>query len=255
MAGSFEAGFYRLADELAAGYETILGNRFVGFYVHGSLAFGCFHPAVSDLDFIAVVSEPPSQRQKERLLALLFEREPDAPAKGFEMSVVEEKFCRDFVYPTPYEFHYSPTHRARAKADPSAFAASMHGVDRDLAAHFTVLMKVGATIRGKALSEVFGEVPEEAYDDSLMNDLADARDGLCEDTVYFALNFCRVLAWRSEKKVLSKKSGGEWGLKNLPSVYHPVIRSALDAYAGADVTPDRASALRFRAYVFEALGL
>jgi streptomycin 3"-adenylyltransferase len=36
-------------------YQTILGDNLVGIYVHGSIAFGCFHEEKSDIDFIAVI--------------------------------------------------------------------------------------------------------------------------------------------------------------------------------------------------------
>ena len=37
--------------------RRILGENLVGVYLHGSAAMGCFHPKLSDLDFIAVVEE------------------------------------------------------------------------------------------------------------------------------------------------------------------------------------------------------
>ena len=33
-----------------------------------------------------------------------------APAKGIEMSIVRRKFCAPFVYPTPFELHFSAMH-------------------------------------------------------------------------------------------------------------------------------------------------
>lgn len=39
----------------------------------------------------------------------------------------------------------------------------MHGVDRDLAAHITVVRQVGITLCGKNIREVFGEIPKADY--------------------------------------------------------------------------------------------
>lgn len=47
-----------LLDSLKSLYTDALGENLVGLYVHGSLAFGCFEWARSDVDFIAVVRRP-----------------------------------------------------------------------------------------------------------------------------------------------------------------------------------------------------
>ena len=46
-------------------YSTILREKLVGIYVHGSIAFGCFNWARSDIDFLVVVNESLSQVEKE----------------------------------------------------------------------------------------------------------------------------------------------------------------------------------------------
>ncbi len=49
-----------LAD-LTAGLTTALGDHLVGLYAHGSLVYGDFAPARSDLDVLAVVARPPDE--------------------------------------------------------------------------------------------------------------------------------------------------------------------------------------------------
>ena len=99
-------------ERICRRYSEILGEQLTGIYLHGSAAFGCACDA-SDLDFIVVVSGAPSQQQKREMIALLLclSREPDAPGKGFEMSVVEQTACRPFCYPTPYLLHYSQSYQ------------------------------------------------------------------------------------------------------------------------------------------------
>jgi len=41
-------------DVLSAHVQVILGNQFVGMYLHGSLAYGDFNPETSDIDFLVV---------------------------------------------------------------------------------------------------------------------------------------------------------------------------------------------------------
>jgi len=41
-----------LIKSLASRYREILSDNFIGMYVHGSYAMGCFNNAKSDLDYI-----------------------------------------------------------------------------------------------------------------------------------------------------------------------------------------------------------
>ena len=55
-----------------------------------------------------------------------------------------------------------------------------------------------------------------------------------ENPVYLILNLCRVCAYSKEGAILSKQQGAHWGLKNLPSRYASLIRSAEDSYSNAE---------------------
>lgn len=225
-----------LLRRVCGAYRRILGEKMVGFYVHGSIAFGCFTWATGDIDFLVAVDAPLSQSEKEALIRVLLDLDADAPPKGFEMSVVLRDVCKPFQYPTPFELHFSNAHRARARADLSAYCRDMHGVDPDLAAHCTVIRHRGETLFGKPIETVFGEVPREAYADSILGDVGDAVQDIADNPVYVTLNLCRVLAYLTEGVVLSKQEGGEWGLTHLPEEYHPLLREALAAYAGSAFT-------------------
>lgn len=212
-------------------YEAILGENLLGIYVHGSIAFGCFDPRVSDIDFLVVVDEPLTQTQKKQLLQVQLDLTPHSPPKGLEMSVVLSRNCRPFIYPTPYEFHFSNAHLERAHRDPDEYCTNFHGTDKDLAAHFTVTRAVGQTLCGKPIDEVFGEVPRECYLDSIRYDVENAVEDIAENPVYVILNLCRVAAFVREGVILSKKSGGEWGLMHLSPCCHAILHAALSAYA------------------------
>lgn len=236
-----------LLQRVCKGYQAILGEKLVGFYVHGSVAFGCFSWATGDLDFIAVVNAPLTQPEKEALIRLLLTLTPDAPPKGFEMSVVLRQHCAPFAHPTPFELHFSNAHRARAEADLPAFCRGMHGTDPDLAAHFTVLRHVGLTLFGPPVREVFGEVPRACYVDSILADVRSAAEEIAQSPVYCTLNLCRVLAYLQEGRVLSKEQGGRWGLENLAEDFRPLLLCILDAYQTGAAIPDAAPLADFAA--------
>ena len=228
-----------LAGAFAEGARKILGDGLTGVYLHGSAAMGCYEPAKSDVDLIAVTETAPDDKQKRAFLDMTAALHKTAAGGraghgGIEMSVVRRAVCRPFVYPTPFETHFSAMHADAYERDPDGYVQRMKGTDRDLAAHFTVILKRGRCLCGLPIKEVFGEVPAEAYLDSIRNDVAGAKEEIAENPAYFTLNLVRVLAYQTEGTVLSKREGGEWGLTRLPERFRPLIRAALADYGGKE---------------------
>ena len=227
----------KLINDFAMRSKEILQDNLVGVYLHGYAVMGCFNPLKSDLDFIIVVEKPMSDDVKRTFMDMVIEYNEFAPAKGIEMSIVLRKVCSPFVYPTPFELHFSTAHMKWYKEDPDDYICKMKGEDKDLASHFTILTNRGKCIYGDPIDEVFSEVPSEDYMDSIMNDVCDAPNDIEEDTMYLILNLARVLAYKEEQLVLSKKEGGEWAIAHLPMEYHSLIEAALNEYSEGS-TPD-----------------
>ena len=213
--------------------RDILGDNLLGIYLHGSAVMGCFHPAVSDIDLIVLVRHALSETVKRAFMDMTVDLNASAPAKGIEMSVVQAAFCRPFVYPTPFELHFSVTHLAWYTENPEDYIRKMKGTDPDLAAHFTVIRIRGQCLFGLPIRDAFGEVPRAAYLDSIWKDICHADEEITDNTMYLTLNLARVLAFLREGSVLSKKEGGDWALRHLPETFHPLIQAALSEYAGA----------------------
>ena len=108
----------------------------------------------------------------------------------------------------------------------------MHGTDPDLAAHLTILQAAGQVLLGPAIITVFGPVPATAYWDSIESDIANVETAIVQLPMYTVLNLCRVCAYQQDQLIISKQAGGEWGLQQLPTQWHPLVRQALAAYAG-----------------------
>lgn len=219
----------------AEGESGRLKSRLTGIYLHGSMAMGCFNPEKSDIDIIVVIEGEISDRQRLRFMEQVVRLNERAPAKGLELSIVNRKYCKPFVYPTPYELHFSPIHLGRYLESPEHYIKNMKGRDRDLAAHFSVINRCGITLYGEAVSDVFGEVPKEDYLDSIWYDLENGAEDIQGDFVYVVLNLCRAAAFLRDGGCLSKAEGGEWGLQNLSGRYRGLILGALASYrAGGD---------------------
>lgn len=240
---------YEILARIKTLYQNILSDKLAGIYVHGSIAFGCFAWERSDIDFLAVVKEKLTQEEKEMLIRSLLELDRFCPPKGLEMSVITESVCRPFVYPTPFELHFSNSHKEAFQKNLSAYCETMNGVDRDLAAHITVTKSVGIVLCGKPIDAVFDDVPRNCYLDSLLFDIENADLEINENPVYFILNLCRVLAYLEEGRILSKKQGGEWGSACLPAAYTTLITKALWAYASGAGFDGRERLCEFASYM------
>ena len=232
-------------------YHTLLQDNLVGIYLHGSLAAGCFHWERSDIDFLVVVRRPLTVDKKIALVETLHSLSPDAPAAGFEMSVILEQYCRNIPYPIPYELHYSNRYQQDYEQDAQGFCSRMHGEDPDLTAHILNLYAHGTAVHGPGIARVFDQVKREDALRAIRYDAEDAEGHLHENPVYFVLNLARAVAYCRKGKVLSKKEGGQWALHHMSTDHQRVIQAALNAYeTGLDMFYDAGQAEDF---CYEAL--
>lgn len=244
-----------LLDKFVKGSCKILGDNLVGIYLHGSAVMRCFNPDKSDIDLLVVVKEEISREAKKSYMDMIVELNKQAPQKGIEMSIVKECVCNPFVYPTPFELHFSIAHLEWYIANPEDYVEKMNGTDKDLAAHATILYHRGQTLYGKEIREVFGEASREDYLDSIWADIAEAKEEIMDNPMYITLNLCRVLAYCREGLIVSKQEGGEWGLKHMPMPeYRSLITEALEEYqSGKAMNPDEKTAIAFAEYMLEEI--
>lgn len=111
--------------------REILGEDLEGVYLHGSAAMGCFNPAKSDLDLILVIKNDISDGVKLEFMKRVVRLQEYAPAKGLELSIVKKEFCKPFVYPTPFELHFSSMHLGWFLENPQEYVERMKGTDKD----------------------------------------------------------------------------------------------------------------------------
>lgn len=227
-------GVYRdLLMKFVSFSKEIFGNNLTGIYLHGSAVMGCFQPGKSDIDLLLVVKEDISDDAKRQFMDMVVELNKQAPAKGLELSIIKEVFCNPFVYPTPFELHFSVAHLAWYQSNPEDYIEKMKGTDKDLAAHFTITYHRGEMLYGKEFSEVFAPVPQKDYLDSIWCDIENAAEEIAENPMYLTLNLCRVFAYVKEGLITSKQEGGEWGHKNVGRPeFKDLIEAALKEYQG-----------------------
>lgn len=226
-----------LINDFVEQSKKILKDNLVGIYLHGSAVMGCFNPLKSDLDLIVVVERTLPDDIKRLFMDMVVKCNSLGPDKGIEMSVVLRNVCNPFIYPTPFELHFSQMHQKWYEDNPDDYIRKMKGEDKDLAAHFTIITNRGKSVYGTPIKEVFSEVPSDDYMDSILDDVNDAPEDIKDNTMYLILNLARVLAYKEEKLVLSKQEGGEWAIEHIPTEYKSLIKEALKEYSET-VKPD-----------------
>lgn len=230
--------------------KQIFNSVLTGIYLHGSLAMGCFNPDKSDIDLILVIDRDMTDAQKLEFMKEVIELNKSAPDKGIELSIVKKEYCSKFIYPTPFELHFSPMHLQWFTDNPADYISKMKGRDKDLAAHFMIIKKYGIVLYGADINRVFSDIPREAYIDSIRYDMEGVREEVLKNPVSVILNLCRAAAFIKDNLVLSKKQGGEWGIENLPSEYLALISEAVKGYTSQkSVKLDKIKAQQFSDYI------
>ncbi|MBE5779701.1 MAG: DUF4111 domain-containing protein [Clostridiales bacterium] len=239
MNGRINEKYRSLLDSFTAAARECFGEMLTGVYLHGSMVMGCFRPEISDIDLLVVVDGEVADNLKLRFMERVVELNSIAPAKGLEMSVIARSACDPFLYPTPFLLHFSPMHLNWFRSDPKSYAKNMKGDDRDLAAHAMILRRYGITLSGEPIHQVFGEVSNADYLDSILYDVEEACETMDEFPVSTILNLCRVLAFVREERCLSKAGGGQWALKALQmdTAHRILIEEALECYTSGKTMP------------------
>ncbi|KQY84163.1 DNA polymerase [Paenibacillus sp. Root52] len=234
-----------LLDKIVTLFREELKGNLIGVYLHGSLAMGCFNPTKSDIDFLVVVKEKLTPVNNSRIakiaLSLHDEMSVMFNERGIEFTIILEIYLKPFVYPTPFEFHYSDYHREKYRTDENYLCGGLE--DKDLAAQLVVAYERGRTLYGTPLSELYEPINSQYYLDSILNDVEGCADEIIDNpptnltSMYLTLNFCRVLYYVTEGKISSKREGGEWGITNLPQHFQPLVKYYLAIYT--DESSDR----------------
>lgn len=219
-----------ILDGIVSKSKEIIEEKLVGIYLHGSMAMGCFNSDKSDIDVIMVIEDDISDTQKIMLIRQIVYLNQQVPPKGLEISIVKREYCNPFIYPTPFELHFSPMHLPWFKENPQDYVEKMKGEDIDLAAHFTIIRNYGVVLWGEKIENIFAPVPKQNYLESICADIENATEDILEQPIYITLNLYRVLAFVREGLYLSKEQGGKWGMEHLPLEYHSIIVEALECY-------------------------
>lgn len=218
--------------------KWILQDNFIGGYLHGSMAMGCFCLGRSDVDLLVITKHSIDvDIKKEIALCTMKHSSSQVP---IEISFLHEEQLHPWRYPCPFDFHFSEMWREELHNDLCNDVwrnwNSKTRTDPDLAAHITMVLHRGVCLYGLPIHDVFPQIPDRDYVSSIMVDFMDCYQDLQQGTpkkpVYSALNMCRVYGYLLHKKIYSKEEAGRWVVDVLPDGYREVVNEALEIYIG-----------------------
>ncbi|RID82282.1 DUF4111 domain-containing protein [Mesobacillus zeae] len=235
---------------LLDGTKEMISEKFIGFYIHGSLAMGGFNPKSSDIDVLVVTNSLLAINIKVEL-AQFFLINSNNPFP-VEISFMNGEQLEDWKHPSLFDFHYSENWRERYEKDlsngTSLYINDKQIQDADLAAHITITKHRGICLEGSPINNVFPSIPRSDYITSIMCDFEDCLEDIERNPIYCTLNLIRVYWYLKEGIISSKQEAGNWGLSSLPKDLNSTIQKVISGYDSIDF--DKKELQKFKDYIY-----
>jgi hypothetical protein len=205
-----------LLAEWVDGVKRILGEKVIGLYLTGSLAYGDFVPSRSDIDLQAVVWSPLTQDELKSVEHL--HRELDKHysewAKRTECSYVPLALMQEVMPPaTPRPWWGFDTLCAEAPAGNewiiNHYILSKHGIALEGPNFKTLIPRIDLEeVRKASAKDLFKEWVPKINDPKWLSN--------SHYQSYLVLNLCRILHTVSGHEPSSKKVAGRWAKDVFP---------------------------------------
>lgn len=236
-------------EDLRARVREILGDRFVGLYLYGSLAAGDFRPDRSDIDFVVVTDG----KLPETMVAALESMHASLAAGSSQWAKKLEG-----AYVPKHELRrHSPDYPPRPTVNEEQFYLA--GEDSDWVFHRYVLREhetivAGPSLRGlidpvrpEDLRRAVREVVQQWWKPMLKNPQRLKDPGY---QPYAVLSMCRALYTLECGTIVSKTRAAKWALHTLDPRWAALIERAL-AWRDGQPSDSIEETLQFMAYAIE----
>jgi len=211
---------------LLSGVRAILGSRFIGLYLYGSLASGDFDPERSDIDFV-VVTDGALPEDLIRALGAMHARL--AASGGKWAAKLEGAY-------TPREAlrRYDPAAAPCPRINEGRFYIA--GEESDWIIQRYVLREQGVVVAGPPLGPMIDPVAPEDLRRAVLGYLREwwapmldspARLRSREYQAYAVLSMCRSMYTLEHGAMVSKRAAARWAQAMLGPRWVPVIERAL----------------------------
>lgn len=229
--------------EWADGLKRLLGEKIVGLYLSGSLAYGDFVRERSDIDLQAVVQNPLTEDELKSVERLHKDVERRCPewADRIECSYVPLEFMNEVTPPgKPRPWWGLGTFHAEAPAGNewiiNHYLLSKHGITLAGADFNDLIPLIDIdSVRRASAKDLFQEWIPKVHDDVWLSN--------SHHQSYLVLNLCRILHTVIHGEPGSKKVAGEWAKVTYPQ-WKSLIEEA-EGWAYGDKMNRKADAAAF----------
>lgn len=190
-------------DRMNTAVKCVLKDRYIGFYIHGSVAEGTFRWNRSDVDVLILMDGHLHGDEKLTLLNSLEIIDESGPEKSSEISILSKDDINVFHYPLPFEFHNSRYWYENIKSTGWEKTHPELLRDPDLTSHIYNLYHTHIVVEGPPVKDVFPVITEEDFLKSIQYDEHDAS----LDVVDTVMNLCRFDCYLKNRKPVSKLKG------------------------------------------------
>jgi hypothetical protein len=223
----------KLLDLLLSNVQEVLGNRFVGMYLYGSLASGDFNPNTSDLDFLVITSDPLTGVKISQLKSM----HEQIWASGLKWA---SKLEGSYI-PQQYIRKHGRNHHPCPTINEAKFYVGSHGSDWIIQRH--VVREYGVVLAGPDPKTLIDQVTADELRGAVLGVLHEWWFPMLDDATwlrehgsnyhgYAVITMCRALHALNHGTIVSKPAAIEWALRNLGSEWHPLIEQAVASQSG-----------------------
>ncbi len=212
--------------DLLARVKAILGDRFVGLYLYGSLASGDFNLHQSDIDFIVVTTDILPETTIDKL---------EPMHKGLAESGSKWAHKLEGVYiPKGYLPRYNPADPPLPTLNEGQFYLARQGSDWVIQRF--ILREQGAVIAGPPLQDMIEPVSPDDLRGAVLAILHEWWEPMLADPSrleapgyqpYAVLSMCRTLYTLEHSDIASKGESASWAMETLSRGWTCLIERAL----------------------------
>ena len=217
-------------DAYVAGLQGVFADGLVGVYLYGSVAWGAYDPAVSDVD-VAVVHRSDLTSGQRRSLAGLhqdFGRRHPA-ASGLDVSFVPLRLVGTYGEDTLPFYREGRFHQ--------------HGGGDVNMVMWHTLNERGIVVWGPPPADLVPSVDGEKLAENVWRNLAFLSRRMpayvgsgTEDQVFGVLCLCRSLHTLRTREIADKASAARWALGEVEPRWRPLVARALTRYENGDLS-------------------
>lgn len=233
--------------------RAVLGDRFTGMYLYGSLALGDFDPGRSDIDFLIVTRES----LPDNFVSKIKNMHENLIKNGNEWAAKLE----GAYIPLDALRKYSPTGPACPLVNKYEFLVACPESHWVLNRH--ILYTSGIVITGPPPQSIIDPIQPEQLKEAVVILLRNNWTRFIYDANLFngigyqpfiTLTMCRALYTLKHGVVVSKTRSAVWAKSSLNSKWTKLIEQAIDWHYG-DEPGDTGKTQEFMRYIFKEAGL